>query len=110
MVMDLKIYADFCCVLILICRPPYVDKQHTVGLGHGRNGLEDIKVVPVEKKLAQYEQEWLNHTSRMEDIGYPKQLIQSRRIGGGGRRRRIRPLEILLDGNIPEGEISTLLA
>jgi hypothetical protein len=32
------------------------------------NVLGELKVDPVENKLAQYEHKWLNHVSRMEDI------------------------------------------
>jgi hypothetical protein len=32
------------------------------------DSLEELKVDPVEKKLAQYKQERLHHASRMEDI------------------------------------------
>jgi uncharacterized protein (DUF2252 family) len=46
--------------------------------------LEERKVDPVEKKLVQYKQEWLNHVSRMEGIRYPKQLHDYEPIG---RRR-----------------------
>jgi hypothetical protein len=34
----------------------------------------ELKVDPVEQKLAQYKQKLLNHFTRMEDIRYPKQL------------------------------------
>jgi len=45
----------------------------------------------VEQKLAQYKQKYLNHICRMEDIRYPKQLLDYRSIG--------RPLyKRLLDG------------
>jgi hypothetical protein len=43
-------------------------------LDHRRNKkfLEVLKVDPVEKKLAQCKQKWLNHVSRMDYIRYPK--------------------------------------
>jgi hypothetical protein len=34
--------------------------------------LEDVKIHPVEKKLEQYKQSWLNNVSRMENIRYTK--------------------------------------
>jgi hypothetical protein len=37
--------------------------------------LEQVKIDPVEKKLAQYKQKYLNYVSRIEDIRYPKQLF-----------------------------------
>jgi hypothetical protein len=37
--------------------------------------LEELKMDPIKKKLAQYKQKLLNHVSRMEDIRYPKQLL-----------------------------------
>jgi hypothetical protein len=40
--------------------------------------LGEIKVDTVEKKLAQYKHKWLNVVSRMEDIGYPKRLLDYR--------------------------------
>jgi hypothetical protein len=45
-------------------------------LDHSRteDGLEEFEVYPIEWKLAQYKQKWLNHISRMEDIIYPKQI------------------------------------
>jgi hypothetical protein len=45
-------------------------------LDHRRNEdvLEELKVDPVKKKLAQYKQKRLNHISRMENTGYPKRL------------------------------------
>jgi len=39
--------------------------------------LEELKVNPVENKLAEYKQKWLNHL-RTEDIRYQKQLPDSR--------------------------------
>jgi hypothetical protein len=55
--------------------------------------LEERKVDPVEKKLVQYKQEWLNHVSRMEGIRYPKQLHDygpiGRRISGQTLKRRL---------------------
>jgi hypothetical protein len=46
-------------------------------LDRRRNGdtLEEHEMDSVEKKLAQCEQKWLNHVSRMEDIRYPKHLL-----------------------------------
>jgi hypothetical protein len=43
-------------------------------LNHRRNEdiLEEIKVDPVDKKLAQYEQKWVNYVGRFENITYPK--------------------------------------
>jgi hypothetical protein len=54
--------------------------RHTAGyslLDNRRNKdlLEELKVDPIEKKLAQYKQKWLNHVRRMKDIRYPKQLF-----------------------------------
>jgi hypothetical protein len=49
--------------------------------------LEEIKVDPVEKELAQYKQKWLNHISRMEDIRHPKQLLDYQSIGRQSTRR-----------------------
>jgi hypothetical protein len=43
--------------------------------------LEEAEVEPVEKKLAQYKQKWLNHVSRMEDSRYTKQLLDYRPVG-----------------------------
>jgi len=39
--------------------------------------LEELEVDPIEKKLAQYKQKWLNHVSSMKDI-YRKQLLDYR--------------------------------
>jgi hypothetical protein len=45
-------------------------------LDHRRNeDISEHKVDPIEKKLVQYRQKWSNHVSRMEDIRYPKQLL-----------------------------------
>jgi hypothetical protein len=46
-------------------------------LDHGKNvqTSEVLKEDTVEKKLAQYKQNWLNHISKMEDVRYPKQLL-----------------------------------
>jgi hypothetical protein len=46
-------------------------------LEHRRNEdiLDDFKVQPVQKKLAQYKQKLLNYVSRMVDIRHPKQLF-----------------------------------
>jgi len=43
-------------------------ERYTV-LDHRRNKdiLEEIKVYSFKKKLAHYEDKWLNHVSRMED-------------------------------------------
>jgi hypothetical protein len=37
--------------------------------------LGKLKVNPVEKKLALYEQKCLNHINRLEDIRYQKQIL-----------------------------------
>jgi len=60
--------------------------RHTAGyslLDHRRNEdiLEELTVDPLENKLAQYKQKELNHVSRMEDIRYPKELLDYRPIG-----------------------------
>jgi len=40
---------------------------------------KDLKVDPIEKKLAQYKQKKLNHVSRMEGIiKYSEQLLEYR--------------------------------
>jgi len=79
--------------------------RRTVGFGlldHRRNEdvLKKLQVDPLEKRLAQYKK-WLNDISRMEDIRYPKQLLDYRPIGRRRRRRRRRngrslkrPLEV----------------
>jgi hypothetical protein len=54
------------------------------------NILEELGADPVQKSLAQYKQKYLNHVSRMEDVTYPKQLLDYRTIGRGRRRRRRR--------------------
>jgi hypothetical protein len=79
-------------------------------LDHSRNEdiLEEFKVNPAEK-LAQYKQKWLNHVSRMEDIRYPKQLLDYRPIGRRRRRPR-RTLKRPLDGYSSEAETGHLLA
>jgi len=59
--------------------------------------LEELKVDPVEKKLAQYKQKWLNHVSRMEDTGYQKRLFDYPPTERRRRRRRRRKLKRLLD-------------
>jgi hypothetical protein len=41
--------------------------------------LEGNEVHPVQKKLAQYKQKWLNHGSRVEDVRYT-QLLEYRPI------------------------------
>jgi len=64
-------------------------------------------VDPVENKSAQHKQKWLNHVSRMEDIGYPKEILDCRPIG---RRRPEWPLKSLLDGYSREVETGHLLA
>jgi hypothetical protein len=68
--------------------------------------LEELKVDPVKKKLAQYKQKCLIHVRRLEDIRYPKQLLDYR---PNGRRRPGRPLKRLLDGYSREAETSNLL-
>jgi len=52
-------------------------------LDHGRNEivLEELRVDPVGNKSAQFKQKWLQHVSRLEDIRYPEQLLDYRRIG-----------------------------
>jgi hypothetical protein len=44
---------------------------------HRRNEaiLVEFKVDPVDNKLAQCKQKYLNHISKMEGIGYPKELL-----------------------------------
>jgi len=42
----------------------------------------------LKKEIAHYKQKWLSHVSRMEDIRFPKQLLDYRPI----RRRTGRPL------------------
>jgi hypothetical protein len=44
---------------------------------HRRNETlsEELKLGPVENKLAQYKQKMLNHTSRMEEIRYEKKKV-----------------------------------
>jgi len=51
-------------------------------MDHGRNDntLGEIKMYLVEKKLAQRKQKWWNRVSRVEDIIYPKQIINYRPI------------------------------
>jgi hypothetical protein len=44
----------------------------------------------VEKNWDRINKKLLNHVSRMKDIRYPKQLLDYRLIGRGGRRRRRR--------------------
>jgi len=51
--------------------------------------LEELKVDPAGKKLAQYKQKWLNNVSRIEALRYPKLLLDSRPVG----RRRGPPLK-----------------
>jgi hypothetical protein len=54
--------------------------------------LEELKVDPAEKKLAEYKEVCLNHVSRIDDI-------DSRPVGrGGGGGGPGRPLKRLLDG------------
>jgi len=52
--------------------------------------MKEIKVDLLERKLAQYEQKWVNNVSRMEDISHPKQLLDYRPIARRRRRRRRR--------------------
>jgi len=84
--------------------------RHTAGcslLDHERNEhILQLEVHPVKKKLAQYKRKWLNLVSRMEDIRYPKQILDYRPIG---RRTRL-PLNRILDGYICEAETGHLLA
>jgi hypothetical protein len=57
--------------------------------------FEELTVHPVEKKLAQYKnKKWLNQLRRMENVRYPKQLLDYRPIG---RLRPGRPLKRLQD-------------
>jgi hypothetical protein len=69
--------------------------------------LEELNVDPVDEQLAQYKQKCLNHVRRMEDIRYPKQILDYRPIG---RRRPGRPLKRLLDGYNREAGTGHLLA
>jgi hypothetical protein len=50
---------------------------------------------PVEMKLVQYKDRWLNHVSWMKDIRYPEQLFDCRPIG---KCRPGRPLKRLQNG------------
>jgi len=59
------------------------------------NILEELKLDPVEDKLAQYKQKWLNRDSRMEGIKYLKQLHD---CWPTERRRPEPPLKRPLDG------------
>jgi hypothetical protein len=43
--------------------------------------LDEIKVDPVDKKLTQYKRNLLNLVRGMEDINYPKRLLDYRPIG-----------------------------
>jgi hypothetical protein len=91
-------------------------------LDHRRNEdvLEELKVDPVEKKLAQYKQKWLNHVSRTEDIRYPEQFLNNRPIvrypeqflnnRSIERRRPGRQLKGLLEGYSRKIETDHLLA
>jgi len=64
-------------------------RKDTVYLEHKRNeNISELKVDPLEKKLAQCKQKCLNHVSRIQDIRYPKNLLDYRPIG----RRPGRPL------------------
>jgi hypothetical protein len=50
-------------------------------LDHRRNeDTLEIKVDTVEEKFSQYKHKWLNHVGKMEDIRYPKQLLDYRHI------------------------------
>jgi hypothetical protein len=65
------------------------------------NVLEEIKMDTIENRLAQYKQKYLNLVSMMEDIIYPKQLLDSPPILRRIRikiRRSERPLKRLLEG------------
>jgi len=47
--------------------------------------IEELNVKTVQMKVAQYKQKWLNCVSRMEDVRYPKQLLDYWSV----RRRRL---------------------
>jgi len=68
--------------------------------------LGEHKADSVKEKLAQYKRKWLNDDSRLEDVRYPKQLLDYRPIE---RRRPGRPLKRLLDGYSHEAETGHLL-
>jgi hypothetical protein len=74
-------------------------------LNHRRN--EELKVELYENKSAQDKQRWLHYVGRMEDIRYPKQLLNY----GPIRRKRLgSPSKRLLDGYDYEGATGHLLA
>jgi hypothetical protein len=76
-------------------------------LGYERNeDVLELTADQVRKKLAQYKQKWFNHVSRMEDIRYPKQLLDYRPIG---KRKPRPPLKRPLDGYSRESETGHLL-
>jgi hypothetical protein len=77
-------------------------------LDHRRNEdiLEELRVDPVKKKLAQCKQKCLNHVSRMEDIRYPKEIPDYRPVG----RRLGRPLNRPQDEYNREAETGHFLA
>jgi hypothetical protein len=62
--------------------------------------------LPVETKLAQYTQRWLNRVSKMEHIRYRKQFLDYRPIG----RRLGRPLRRTLEGYNRDAAEGHLLA
>jgi hypothetical protein len=43
--------------------------------------FSDLNADPVENKLAQRKQKWLNHVNKTEDIRYPKQLLHYLPVG-----------------------------
>jgi hypothetical protein len=53
-------------------------------LDHRRNdNLEELKVEPLEMKLARYKQKLLGPVIRLEDIKLPNQHLDYRPAGGG---------------------------
>jgi hypothetical protein len=78
-------------------------------LYHKRNDdiSEELKIQPVEKKLAQYKWNSLNHVSSVEDIRQPQQPLDDRPVG---RQRHGRLLEGLQNGYNSEAETGHWLA
>jgi hypothetical protein len=60
----------------------------------------------VEKERPQDKRKWINHVSRVEDIRYPKQILDYRPID---RKTPVRPLKGLLEGYNREAETGHLL-